>query len=103
MIEIRKSVESYLSDHIALKNRVELGIIRRKDDVKMNEIICQVKAKYEGTNIGRFIILKWELGYSDNLILSLMHINQRTFYIMHNKIINEVTLLAAKKQLVKPF
>lgn len=99
----RLNVEIYLNEHIELNLRVKLGISKSKAEILMNNIITQVKSKYEGTIYGEFIKLKWNLKLSDESIQSLMHINQRTFYIMENKIINEVTLLAAKKQLVKPF
>ena len=99
----RLTVEIYLNEHIELNLRVKLGISKSKAEILMNNIINQVKSKYEGTIYGEFIKLKWNLKLSDESIQSLMHINQRTFYIMENKIINEVTLLAAKKQLVKPF
>ena len=92
-----------LNEHIELNLRVKLGISKSKAEILMNNIITQVKSKYEGTIYGEFIKLKWNLKLSDESIQSLMHINQRTFYIMENKIINEVTLLAAKKRLVKPF
>ena len=99
----RLNVEIYLNEHIELNLRVKLGISKSKAEILMNNIITQVKSKYEGTIYGEFIKLKWNLKLSDESIQSLMHINQRTFYIMENKIINEVTLLAAKKRLVKPF
>lgn len=103
MNDSRRSVESYLSDYVALNLRVQLGITKNKDEILMNKIINQIKSKYDGTKYLAFIRLKWEMGFSATTIQSLMHINQRTFYIMENKIINEVTLLAAKKRLVKPF
>ena len=102
MNDIRKTIESYLSD-TTLNLRVQLGIAKSKDEILMNNIINQIKSKYEGTKYAAFIRQKWEMGLSEITIQSLMHINQRTFYIMQNKVINEVTLLAAKKRLVKPF
>lgn len=99
----RLNVEIYLNEHVELNLRVKLGISKSKAEILMNNIINQVKSKYEGTIYGEFIKLKWNLKLSDESIQSLMHISQKAFYIMEHRIINEVTLLAAKKRLVKPF
>jgi hypothetical protein len=97
MNRFRKEIDYYLYNFAKLKTST------KKEDIKWVKIISEIREKYEGTEYGRLIELKWDQKLSEEKIKMLMHIEKTTLYAWMNKIINEITLKAAYQRLIKPY
>lgn len=65
-------------------------------------VIDAVLEKYEGTDKGKFITLRYKRNKGVVPICMELYISQRTHFAWRDEIINEVILQAAYRQLIKP-
>lgn len=97
MSKFRKEVDYYLYNHAAVTKSKD------NDDQKWARIIDFIKNKYAGTQFGELIRLKYEMKQKEDTIKYLLHIEATTYYAWINKIINEITLMAAYERLIIPY
>lgn len=97
MSKFRKEVDYYLYNHVTVANSKNI------DDYKWAKIIEFIKNKYADTQYGDLIRLKYELKQKEETIKCTLHIEATTYYAWINKIINEITLMAAYERLIIPY
>ena len=97
MNKYRRDVEYYLY------NRQQIKQSHDKEDQSWSNIIENVFKRYQDSEIGKLMVLKYELKVPEQQIFEQLHIEKTTFYVWRNRLINEITLQAAYMQLIKPF
>jgi len=97
MRKFKKEVDYYLYNHQEVKQSNDSG------DKKWAEIIDKIIEKYEGTDMGNLIRYKYKMKLTEPKICNLLHIEATTYYAWCNKVINEITLMAAYERLIIPF
>lgn len=97
MSKFRKEVDYYLYNYAAIAKS------KNVDDQKWARIIDFIKSKYADTQFGELIRLKYELKQKEETIKCTLHIEATTYYAWINKIINEITLMAAYERLIIPY
>ena len=97
MNKYRESVEYYLYNRQIVKESKVL------DDQRWSAIIEGIFKKYEGTEMGRLLDLKYEKKLPEQNIFELLSVEKTTYYSWRNRIVNEITLQAAYLRLIKPF
>lgn len=81
---------------------IENKLMAKNVSPEWQEVINTVKQKYENTEKGKFIRMRYEEKKSPVSICMSLHICQTAFYLWRKEILNEVMLQAAYKQLFKP-
>jgi predicted phage-related endonuclease len=97
MNKYRESVEDYLC------NRQKIKESKESDDQKWSTIIEGIFKKYEGTEIGKLMQLKYVQRLPEQRIFDLLNVEKTTYYAWRNRLVNEITLQAAYQHLIKPF
>ncbi len=97
MNKYRRDVEYYLY------NRQHIRTSPHKEEQAWSTIIESVFARYEQSELGKLMALKYDQKIPEQQIFEKLHIEKTTFYVWRNRIINEITLQAAYMQLIKPF
>ncbi len=59
--------------------------------------------KYEGTEIGKLMQLKYVQKLPEQNIFEMLNVEKTTYYVWRNRLVNEITLQAAYLRLIKPF
>ncbi|XCH78878.1 MAG: hypothetical protein WHF31_15350 [Candidatus Dehalobacter alkaniphilus] len=97
MSSFRKEVDYYLYNHKTVAKSKD------KDDQSWSKIIDHIKEKYAGKPQGNLIQFKFEQKLKEETILYMLNIERTTYYAWLNKIINEITLMAAYERLIIPY
>lgn len=97
MRRFKKEVDYYLYNHQEVKKSKDVI------DNKWSNIIDKIKEKYEGTEMGNLIRYKYIMKLTEPKICELLNIESTTYYAWCNKVINEITLMAAYERLIIPF
>lgn len=97
MNKYRESVEDYLYNRQKIKESKEL------DDQKWSTIIEGIFKKYEGTEVGKLMQLKYVQKLPEQRIFEMLNVEKTTYYAWRNRLVNEITLQAAYQRLIKPF
>jgi predicted phage-related endonuclease len=97
MNKYRENIEVYLYD------RKELLMSKDQNEQQWSAIIEKICAKYEGTEMGKLIHLKYEMRLPEQQIFERLNVEKTTYYVWRNRLVNEITLQAAYQRLIKPF
>ncbi len=97
MNKYRKDVEYYLYNRNAIRYSDD------KEEIAWSSIIEKVYQKYETSDLGKLLLLKYDQKLPEQQIFERLHIEKTTFYVWRNRLINEITLQAAYMHLVKPY
>lgn len=97
MNKYRESVEYYLYNRQKVKESKVL------DDQKWSTIIEGMFKKYEGTEVGKLMQLKYVQKLPEQNIFEMLNVEKTTYYVWRNRLVNEITLQAAYLRLIKPF
>ncbi len=97
MNKYRKDVEYYLYNRDIIKNS------DNKEDKAWAAVIDHVCQRYENSDLGKLIQLKYDLKMPEQRIFEQLHIEKTTYYVWRNRLINEITLQAAYMRLIKPY
>lgn len=97
MNKYRRDVEYYLY------NRQHIRTSPNKEEQAWSSIIESVYARYEQSELGKLLSMKYDQKIPEQQIFEKLHIEKTTFYVWRNRLINEITLQAAYMQLIKPF
>jgi len=97
MIKYRENIEAYLYD------RKELKASRDPNEQQWSTIIEKICTKYEGTEMGNLIHLKYEMRLPEQQIFERLNVEKTTYYVWRNRLVNEITIQAAYQRLIKPF
>ncbi len=97
MNKYRRDVEYYLY------NRHQLRTSPNKEEQAWSTIIETVYSRYEQSEMGKLLSMKYDQKIPEQQIFEKLHIEKTTFYVWRNRLINEITLQAAYMQLIKPF
>ncbi|MHC1734061.1 MAG: DUF1492 domain-containing protein [Erysipelotrichaceae bacterium] len=97
MNKYRENIEVYLYD------RRELQASKDPIEQQWSAIVEKIFAKYEGTEMGKLIHLKYELKLPEQQIFEKLNVEKTTYYVWRNRLVNEITLQAAYQRLIKPF
>lgn len=84
------------------KELAEKKLYAKNPGTEWKPVIDAIHEKYEGTDKGKFITLKYKRNKAVVPICMELYISQRTYYAWRDEIINEVLMQAAYKQLIKP-
>lgn len=84
------------------KDLAEKKLYSKNPGPEWKPVITAVLEKYEGTDKGRFITLKYKERKEVVPICMALYISHRTYYAWRDEIINEVIMQAAYRQLIKP-
>lgn len=97
MNKYRENIEN------CLYNRKEL--LDSKDPVEQqwSAIVERTFAKYEGSEMGKLLHLKYEMKIPEQQIFEKLNVEKTTYYVWRNRLVNEITLQAAYQRLIKPF
>jgi uncharacterized protein (DUF1015 family) len=97
MNKYRENVEYYLYNRQKVKESKVL------DDQRWSTIIEGIFKKYEGTEMGKLLDLKYDKKVAEQTIFEMLNVEKTTYYVWRNRLINEITLQAAYLRLIKPF
>ena len=97
MNKYRENVEYYLYNRQKVKESKVL------DDQRWATIIEGIFKKYEGTEMGKLLDLKYDKKVAEQTIFEMLNVEKTTYYVWRNRLINEITLQAAYLRLIKPF
>lgn len=97
MNKYRENIEAYLYD------RKELKVSRDPNEQQWSTIIEKICDKYEGTEMGKLIHMKYEMRLPEQRIFENLNVEKTTYYVWRNRLVNEITLQAAYQRLIKPF
>ena len=84
------------------KELAEKKLYARNPGPEWKPVIDAIREKYEGTDKGKFITLKYVKREAVVPTCMELYISQRTYYAWKDEIINEVLMQAAYKRLIKP-
>lgn len=97
MNKYRENVEYYLY------NRIEVKASKELNDQRWSVIIEGIFKKYEGTEVGKLMQLKYVEKLPEQNIFELLNVEKTTYYVWRSRLVNEITLQAAYLRLIKPF
>jgi hypothetical protein len=97
MNKYREGVEYYLYNRTKIKESKELN------DQRWSTIIEGIFKKYEGTEVGKLMQLKYVQKLPEQSIFEKLNVEKTTYYVWRNRLVNEITLQAAYLRLIKPF
>ena len=97
MNKYRENIENYLFDR--------RGLLNSKDpnEQQWSAIVEKTFTKYEGTEMGKLLHLKYEMKLPEQQIFEKLNVEKTTYYVWRNRLVNEITLQAAYQRLIKPF
>ena len=97
MNKYRENIEN------CLYNRKELLDSKDPIEQQWSTIVEQMFAKYEGSEMGKLLHLKYEMMIPEQQIFEKLNVEKTTYYVWRNRLVNEITLQAAYQRLIKPF
>ena len=97
MNKYREGVEYYLYNRQKVRESKELN------DQRWSVIIEGIFKKYEGTEMGNLLFMKYDQKLTEQTIFEKLNMEKTTYYVWRNRLINEITLQAAYLRLIKPF
>lgn len=97
MNKYREGVEYYLFNRKKIK---ESSLV---EDRQWSIIIEGIFSKYEGTEMGKLLDLKYVKHLPEQNIFELLNVEKTTYYVWRSRLVNEITLQAAYHRLIKPF
>ncbi|MEI7667458.1 MAG: DUF1492 domain-containing protein [Erysipelotrichaceae bacterium] len=97
MNKYREGVEYYLYNRQKVRESKELN------DQRWSVIIEGIFKKYEGTEMGNLLFMKYDQKLPEQTIFEKLNMEKTTYYVWRNRLINEITLQAAYLRLIKPF
>ena len=97
MNKYRENIEN------CLYNRKELLASMDPVEQQWSAIVEKTFTKYEGTEMGKLIHLKYEMRLPEQQIFERLNVEKTTYYVWRNRLVNEITLQAAYQRLIKPF
>ena len=84
------------------KELAEKKLYAKNPGPEWKPVIDAVLEKYEGTDKGKFITLRYKQKRGEVPTCMALYISQRTYYAWRDEIIHEVLIQAAYRQLIKP-
>ena len=97
MNKYRENIENYLFDRRELLNSKD------PNEQQWSAIVEKTFTKYEGTEMGKLLHLKYEMKLPEQQIFEKLNVEKTTYYVWRNRLVNEITLQAAYQRLIKPF
>jgi len=97
MNKYRENIENYLYDRRELQSSTD------PIEQQWSAIVEKTFAKYEGSEMGKLLNLKYEMKLPEQQIFEKLNVEKTTYYVWRNRLVNEITLQAAYQRLIKPF